>query len=368
MLTNEEESCVRADRRTAAAAGWMAIPDGGLERRPPTGGGGDNHHRYQRRFYYYRQQQQQPYYNDQLIDMFEKFVPFAVLVAVVEIFNTSFADNNETNTNSSFGCEQQCPGVINSNSNIESLKKTVEAIETLVTKQVRHISTLEEEIIKFSLSGARNLPQTCADISDRQSGLYRVQPQPGFSDAFEVYCDQQYEGGGWLVIQNRYDGSVRFDRESKEYEAGFGNLRGEFWLGLTKIHELTYVKPHELHIILEDFDGKIMTAQYDRFMVGGLWEGYVLSSLGNFSGNAGDSLKVHAEGQSFRTIDNWGNCDAYLKSGWWYNNCGESNLNGAYPGSQKNIKRWSKMYWNTFRGEYYGLKRSRMMIRVISNV
>ncbi|XP_055643223.1 ficolin-2-like [Toxorhynchites rutilus septentrionalis] len=183
----------------------------------------------------------------------------------------------------------------------------------------------------------------------------------------KVVCDQDYEGGGWTVIQNRYDGSVSFYRGWDDYVKGFGYLRGEFWLGLTKIHELTNTERHELHILMEDFEGQIVVAKYDNFLVGGSMEKFTLKRLGNYSGTAGDSLSFGI-GMKFSTLDEendiWpdGNCAVSYKGAWWYNTCHNSNLNGLYLGGPR--KEYATMMcWNTFKGSYYGLKRSRMMIR-----
>lgn len=176
---------------------------------------------------------------------------------------------------------------------------------------------------------AKQLPQFCADVGALRSGVQRIHPQPGFKDSFEVYCDQTYLEGGWTVIQNRFDGSVNFYRGWNEYEHGFGNLRdGEFWLGLSKIHELTYSKKHELHIVMEDFDGKTVVAKYSHMQVGGPEEKYALNSLGTYSGDAGDSLS-YAVSSMFSTLDSDNdahapdNCAVQYKSGWWMAACHE---------------------------------------------
>jgi len=41
-------------------------------------------------------------------------------------------------------------------------------------------------------------------------------------------------GGKWLVIQRRINGSVDFYRNWTDYVAGFGELEGEFWYGLSR--------------------------------------------------------------------------------------------------------------------------------------
>ena len=131
---------------------------------------------------------------------------------------------------------------------------------------------------------------------------------------FQIYCDQYTDGGGWIVFQHRQDGSVDFHRDWNAYKVGFGQLTGEFWLGLDILHHLTSSVNHDLRIDLQTFDYEERYAQYSTFTVGSESSHYVLTSDG-YTGDAGDSFgKGSGEhnGQPFSTKD--ADNDAYSES------------------------------------------------------
>ena len=113
--------------------------------------------------------------------------------------------------------------------------------------------------------------------------MYQVNPD-GLG-AFRVYCDQTTARGGWTVLQKRLDGSVDFYRGWDEYKNGFGDLNGEFWLGLDKIHRLTKQTQNKLRVDLEDFEGNTAYAEYDNFVVADEASDFNMSQLGKYSGN-----------------------------------------------------------------------------------
>ena len=179
-------------------------------------------------------------------------------------------------------------------------------------------------------------------------------------------------GGGWTVFQRRRDGSVDFYRWWAEYEDGFGNVKGEHWLGLKKMNCLTGARPvSQLRVDLGDFEGRYKNAQYRYFSVGDSTTNYKLRVGGYMAGPpaaAGDSLSYHNSMQ-FSTHDRdndgySGNCAVSHQGAWWYNSCDHSNLNGKYLRGANDCKgaRWNS--FNTAQG-CYSLKWSEMKLRQI---
>ncbi|XP_016075081.1 PREDICTED: fibroleukin [Miniopterus natalensis] len=221
----------------------------------------------------------------------------------------------------------------------------------------------------------------CSDyyaIGKRSSETYRVTPDPKNS-SFEVYCDMETMGGGWTVLQARLDGSTDFTKTWQDYKVGFGNLRREFWLGNDKIHLLTKSKEMILRIDLEDFNGVKLYALYDEFYVANEFLKYRLH-IGNYNGTAGDALrysKFYNHDMKFFTTpdrDNdrypSGNCGLYYSSGWWFDACLSSNLNGKYY-HQKYRGIRNGIFWGTWpgmseaqpSGYKSSFKKAKMMIR-----
>ena len=163
--------------------------------------------------------------------------------------------------------------------------------------------------------------------------------------SFQVYCDQNTDGGGWTVFQRRQDGSVDFYRSWDDYREGFGDLGGEFWLGNDNLHMLLALQDnHELRIDIVDHDDSIIYAKYSRFMVASESQQYKLS-VGGYSGNAGDAMDWH-NGMRFSTKDRdnngWssGHCAQDRRGAWWYKHSHNANLNGLYSVRDYTGVRW----------------------------
>ena len=174
------------------------------------------------------------------------------------------------------------------------------------------------------------------------------------------------DGGGWTVFQRRQDGSVDFYRNWTDYENGFGDLTGEFWLGLSKIHRLTKEGSNTLRVDLENFSGNTAYANYSTFSISDGSTEYILT-VGGYSGTATDSLGSYHNGRKFTTRDNDNdlrserNCAEWVVGAWWHNACYYSNLNGRYFNSA--IKNQEGIIWYRWTNAQISLKFTEMKTR-----
>lgn len=201
------------------------------------------------------------------------------------------------------------------------------------------------------------------------SGVYTIQPIN--SEPFDVFCEMTTDGG-WTVFQRRQDGSVDFDQTWSAYEKGFGSLNGEFWLGLEKIHAIAKDGGYMLNIKLSDWSNDLATVRLP-FRLGGEETKYslLIQENGTFSPLESSLGTDATSGLPFSTRDQDNdqktdiNCAKHLSGGWWFSNCGRANLNGRFfqsPPPKQRHQRKQGIFWKTWRGRYYPLKSSTMMI------
>ena len=263
-------------------------------------------------------------------------------------------------------------------SKLDELTSITEVLNTNVDKSHDLVSDQFQNISKTVKSNSEKLDDftkhvamqpfysSCLvyrDAGHTKSGEYKIRI-PNNKNVVTVYCDQKTDGGGWLVIQRRNDGSVDFYRDWGDYKIGFGDVSGEFWMGNEHLHSLTRDQ-QELRVDLVDFNGNTAYAKYASFSVGSESENYKLSVSG-FSGTAGDSLKHH-NGQEFSTKDrdNDGqssyHCSQHFKGGWWYRACHFANLNGLYYHRARHDS--TGVTWWDWKNKQESLKKSEMKIR-----
>ncbi|XP_030055218.1 angiopoietin-related protein 5 isoform X3 [Microcaecilia unicolor] len=191
---------------------------------------------------------------------------------------------------------------------LEDQQKSLDYLSNQVSELMSHVLILNAEVMKKQMDPIPHRPmQThgcdCTDIidtvgtfSETPSGRYIIQPE-GTDYSFEVFCDMDYRGGGWTVIQKRIDGLIDFQQMWSDYTDGFGDLLGDAFRGYRK----------------EDNQNAMLFSTSD---------------------SDNDGLSV----ESCSMMDN--------KTGWWFNQCGLANLNGPHLVTRKGIQ--SKIRWDTW--------------------
>ncbi|XP_026005790.1 angiopoietin-related protein 4 [Astatotilapia calliptera] len=275
------------------------------------------------------------------------------------------------------------------NRRIDDLMERIRLQQDKLDKQNVRIRTLQSEIQQSRQKASQRSSKSEGGVAEQRdspaetasdchelfmrgettSGVYTI--QPANSEPFEVFCEMTADGG-WTMIQRRQDGSVDFDQLWDAYEKGFGSLNGEFWLGLEKIYSIAKDGSYILNIKLSDWVDDLATVRLP-FQLGGQETKYSLQIQkgGTFSDLESSLATDTASGLPFSTHDQDNdqksdtNCAKHLSGGWWFSNCGRSNLNGRYfqsPPPKQRHQRKQGIFWKTWRGRYYPLKSSMMMI------
>jgi len=211
----------------------------------------------------------------------------------------------------------------NDSDNLKAAQLQLEESQTKYLKQEKDLQTCRLEVEKLNKTTQNQIPNSCIPFGD-SLGTHQIKV-PGI-DTFDVLCDNKTAGPGWTIIEHRFNGGESFNRDWATFREGFGSFTGDFFLGLEKIHRLTYDQYNELYIHMERFDGRVDFARYDRFAISSEDDKYRINILGEFSGNVEDKFRSHAY-MKFTTTDSdndaWdgGSCAHYREAGWWYENC-----------------------------------------------
>nr|XP_039274058.1 fibrinogen-like protein A [Styela clava] len=221
----------------------------------------------------------------------------------------------------------------------------IESENRKMKQQIRDLETKNDQInktIKKLGDSDFIFPSSC----DQNGMASKIYPRKSEGDLtpIEVNCElYSVNEDGWITIQRRQNGAVRFyDRNWESYATGFGDKNEEFWLGLRTIHQLTTSRDYKLRIDMRTKPGTSYYAEYSTFEVGSEKSKFQLTISG-YSGNADDYMSYHNH-QTFSTYD--ADNDAYEEScalnhngAWWYKSCYGSNLNGKYD---------YNFYWNDY--------------------
>ena len=235
--------------------------------------------------------------------------------------------------------------------------------------------------LKAAVSGTTTvatptLKRDCLDLLHngfKTNGVYYI----GFSGSPQkVFCDMTTEGGGWIVMQKRFDGSVDFYRDWESYTNGFGDVYGEYWLGNDFVHQYTNAHPTEMISEAIAFDGSRAATKLQNFQVGDEELSKYTLQFGSciVLTDTSDTICEDWDFQKhvkFSTFDmdndrlSGSNCVEHFNGGaWWNSNCFQVNFNGYYS-SVQTVPSASKIHWYNFRGYVESLKETRMLIKRI---
>ena len=135
------------------------------------------------------------------------------------------------------------------------------------------------------------------------------------------------------------------------------------------MHQITRQKQYTLRIDLTDWDDSVHFAEYSLFKIGDASSKYAIT-LSSHSGNLPDVLLVNSHGTPFSTFDEDNDshanlhCAAHFETGWWHTACYNAQVNGPYRIPPNNAQGDARgIMWLSYKGTWYSMKQSRMLIK-----
>ena len=227
---------------------------------------------------------------------------------------------------------------------------------------------------RSQISAPRQNPQMdCLDwhrLGYTKDGVYYIN---FYGYRRKVFCDMTTDGGGWIVMQKRIDGSVDFNQDWETFKDGFGNVYTEYWLGNEIVHQYTTQQPTEALMEAFDFDNVRAAVKITNLAV----KSETLKYEINFdvcSEVTHANLCVdwdYLKGMKFSSLDsdndeNSIQCAIKYVSGWWHKSCFYVNFNGVFYQNYQPLEMMAKgIVWHRFHAHatLTPLKSSKMLIR-----
>ena len=212
----------------------------------------------------------------------------------------------------------------------------------------------------------------CYRVSKAKDGPHTIYPDtPDLTETgLNVSCDQETDGGGWIMYQRRLDGTVNFTRTFEEYKRHFGqhgDNMTELWLGNENVYQVLQsygTTECELRIEVDAWDEETCWLVASNFRIGDEYRNYTLDWDNVISSHPDteSNWDLHKL-LSFRTFEDENkDCVREYRGGWWYSGqdqCVKVYLNGRYVNEA--VTTWNSIMIFNFRS--LSLKRSRMMLR-----
>ena len=212
----------------------------------------------------------------------------------------------------------------------------------------------------------------CYKVSKAKDGPHTIYPDtPDLTNfSLQVSCDQETDGGGWIMYMRRLNGTVDFTRNWDDYKRGFGengDNMTELWLGNENVYQVLQsygTTECELRIEMDAWDETERWLVASNFRMNNETSKYTL----NWDDVIGPYPEIYSNWNyhkllEFRTNDSEnphcvGSVDQYT-GGWWYE-CSSLFLTGKYVNEEvKTYKSISVV--DSKHG--YPLKRARLMLR-----